>query len=92
MFYIIALPFVNAGMDRKVNFGAAVGSGKRQQGLEIGDGLERAVQRDEDGRWLAKMPGAIAYGETIEEAMAKVEALALLRRLPSRGARRGRRH
>jgi len=34
-------------------------------------------ERDEDGRWLAKMPGAIAYGETIEEAMAKVEALAL---------------
>ena len=35
-------------------------------------------ERDEDGRWLAKMPGAIAYGETIEEAMAKVAALALL--------------
>jgi predicted RNase H-like HicB family nuclease len=34
-------------------------------------------ERDEDGRWLAKMPGAIAYGETIEEAMAKLEALAL---------------
>ena len=34
-------------------------------------------ERDEDGRWLAKMPGAIAYGETIEEAMANVEALAL---------------
>ena len=34
-------------------------------------------ERDEDGRWLAKMPGAIAYGETIEEARAKAEALAL---------------
>jgi hypothetical protein len=34
-------------------------------------------ERDEDGRWLAKMPGAIAYGDTIEEAMAKAEALAL---------------
>jgi predicted RNase H-like HicB family nuclease len=34
-------------------------------------------ERDEDGRWLAKVPGAIAYGETIEEAMAKAEALAL---------------
>ena len=34
-------------------------------------------ERDEDGRWLAKMPGAIAYGDTIEEAMARVEALAL---------------
>ena len=34
-------------------------------------------ERDEDGRWLAKMPGAIACGDTIEEAMAKAEALAL---------------
>jgi predicted RNase H-like HicB family nuclease len=34
-------------------------------------------ERDEDGRWLAKMPGAIAYGATIEEAMAEAEALAL---------------
>ena len=39
--------------------------------------LELAWERDEDGCWLAKMLGAIAYGETIEEAMAKVEALAL---------------
>ena len=34
-------------------------------------------ERDEDGRWLAKLPGAIAYGDTIKEAMAKAEALAL---------------
>ena len=39
--------------------------------------LSVQCERDEDGRWLAKMPGAIAYGETIEEAMANVEALAL---------------
>jgi predicted RNase H-like HicB family nuclease len=39
--------------------------------------LSVQCERDEDGRWLAKMPGAIAYGETIEEAMAKVEALTL---------------
>jgi predicted RNase H-like HicB family nuclease len=39
--------------------------------------LSVQCERDEDGRWLAKMPDAIAYGETIEEAMAKVEALAL---------------
>jgi hypothetical protein len=44
MFYIISVLIVNAGVDRKVNFGVAVGSGKRQQGLEIGDGLERAVR------------------------------------------------
>ena len=39
--------------------------------------LSVQCERDEDGRWLAKMPGAIAYGETIEEAMAKAEALTL---------------
>jgi predicted RNase H-like HicB family nuclease len=39
--------------------------------------LSVQCERDEDGRWLAKMPGAIAYGDTIEEAMARVEALAL---------------
>jgi len=39
--------------------------------------LSVQCERDEDGRWLAKMPGAIAYGDTIEEAMAKAEALAL---------------
>ena len=39
--------------------------------------LSVQCERDEDGCWLAKMLGAIAYGETIEEAMAKVEALAL---------------
>ena len=39
--------------------------------------LSVQCERDEDGRWLAKMPGAIAYGDTIEEAIAKVEALAL---------------
>ena len=39
--------------------------------------LSVQCERDEDGRWLAKMPGAIAYGDTIEEAMANVEALAL---------------
>jgi hypothetical protein len=44
MFWHILILIVNAGMDRKVNFGVAVGSGKRQQGLEIGDGLKRAVR------------------------------------------------
>ena len=39
--------------------------------------LSVQCERDEDGRWLAKMRGAIAYGNTIEEAMAMVEALAL---------------
>lgn len=37
-------------------------------------------EREEDGRWLAEVPeipGALAYGATANEAMAKVEALAL---------------
>jgi predicted RNase H-like HicB family nuclease len=37
-------------------------------------------EREDDGRWLAEvpeLPGALAYGATASEAMAKAEALAL---------------
>ena len=38
------------------------------------------VEREDDGRWLAEvaqLPGALAYGESANEAMARAEALAL---------------
>jgi predicted RNase H-like HicB family nuclease len=38
------------------------------------------VEREDDGRWLAEvtqLPGALAYGASANEAMAKAEALAL---------------
>ena len=38
------------------------------------------VEREEDGRWIAEIPevpGAMAYGDTEEEAKAKAYALAL---------------
>jgi len=38
------------------------------------------VEQEEDGRWIAEVleiPGALAYGKTPEEAMARVKALAL---------------
>jgi predicted RNase H-like HicB family nuclease len=38
------------------------------------------VERDEDGRWLAEvldMPGAVAFGETRDEALRAAEALVL---------------
>ena len=38
------------------------------------------INRETDGRWIADIaavPGAMAYGETIEEAKAKAYALAL---------------
>jgi predicted RNase H-like HicB family nuclease len=38
------------------------------------------VEREDDGRWLAEvvqLPGALAYGASADEAMAKAEALAL---------------
>lgn len=38
------------------------------------------VDREEDGRWIAEvaeLPGAMAYGKTRAEAIARVEALAL---------------
>jgi predicted RNase H-like HicB family nuclease len=38
------------------------------------------VEREEDGRWIAEVgsiPGALAYGNTREEAVSRVEALIL---------------
>lgn len=38
------------------------------------------IEQEEDGRWIAEvalLPGALAYGATKEEAIAKVEALVL---------------
>ncbi len=38
------------------------------------------VEREEDGRWIAEvptLPGAMAYGTSKSEAVAKVEALVL---------------
>ena len=38
------------------------------------------TEREDGGRWIAEvpeLPGALAYGTTREEAMVKVEALAL---------------
>jgi len=38
------------------------------------------IEREEDGRWIAEvpdLPGAMVYGQTREEAVSKVEALAL---------------
>jgi len=38
------------------------------------------IETEEDGRWIAEvsdLPGVLAYGSTREEAIARVEALAL---------------
>lgn len=38
------------------------------------------IEQEEDGRWIAEvcdLPGVLAYGQTREEALAKVQALAL---------------
>lgn len=37
-------------------------------------------EQEDDGRWLAEvpeLPGVLAYGATVQEAMAKAEVLAL---------------
>ena len=42
--------------------------------------LSIEMDREEDGRWIAEvadLPGVLAYGATREEALARVEALAL---------------
>lgn len=38
------------------------------------------IEREEDGRWIAEvpdLPGVVAYGESKNDAVAKVKALAL---------------
>ena len=38
------------------------------------------IEREEDGRWIAEvtdLPGVMVYGESRDEAIARVEALAL---------------
>ena len=38
------------------------------------------TEREEDGRWIAEVmeiPGAMVYGATMDEAVVKVQALAL---------------
>lgn len=42
--------------------------------------LNVEIEQEEDGRWLAEvpdLPGALAYGNTREEALARVQALSL---------------
>lgn len=42
--------------------------------------LSIETEREEDGRWIGEvpeLPGALAYGRTREEAIARVKALAL---------------
>ncbi|MEA5534084.1 type II toxin-antitoxin system HicB family antitoxin [Crocosphaera sp. XPORK-15E] len=38
------------------------------------------VEQEEDGRWIAEvvdLPGVMVYGQTVEEAITQVQALAL---------------
>lgn len=42
--------------------------------------LEIEIDREDDGRWIAEVPelsGVMAYGRTRDEAVARVQALAL---------------
>lgn len=42
--------------------------------------LTLEIEREDDGRWLAEvpdLPGVLAYGESRDKAIARVEALAL---------------
>lgn len=42
--------------------------------------FEIEIDREDDGRWIAEVPdlsGVLAYGQTRDEAVARVQALAL---------------
>jgi len=45
-----------------------------------GDTMKVEIEREDDGRWIAEipeLPGVMAYGDNRNEAVSKVEALAL---------------
>jgi predicted RNase H-like HicB family nuclease len=49
-------------------------------GTEGGAAMKLEVEREVDGRWIAEIPdipGAMSYGKTRNEAIAKTKALAL---------------
>lgn len=59
---------------RKINPLADAGSRDHRRVMQV------EIEREEDGRWIAEVPvfrGAMAYGATKQEAVAKVEALVL---------------
>jgi predicted RNase H-like HicB family nuclease len=42
--------------------------------------FEIEIEREDDGRWIAEVPelsGVVAYGQTRDQAVARVQALAL---------------
>ena len=42
------------------------------------------TEQEEDGRWIAEVigtPGVLAYGKTVEDAIARVQSLAALLRI-----------
>ena len=52
----------------------------RTAGNEVPMTFRIEIEQENDGRWIAEvleLPGALAYGQTAEEAKAKVQALAL---------------
>jgi predicted RNase H-like HicB family nuclease len=52
----------------------------KEAGVSFAGGLMVEIEREEDGRWIAEVPGlpsVLAYGNTPEDAQARAEALAL---------------
>lgn len=67
------LKISNMGKGRK-SFGKQVACRVKPMIFEI------EIEQEEDGRWIAEipaLPGVMLYGQTIEEAKIKVQALAL---------------
>ena len=64
---------------------SAVGHYEKSGTMNAGSGgyimdLKLEFEQEEDGRWLAEvigLPGVLAYGATVDEAMLKAESLAL---------------
>jgi predicted RNase H-like HicB family nuclease len=55
-------------------------TGRRSSPYIVAVTLQIELEREDDGRWLTEvpeLPGVMAYGQTREEAISRVKALAL---------------
>jgi predicted RNase H-like HicB family nuclease len=76
---VVSAPFTGRGR------GSSLMLGKKNPLADASDpnqdsSMKVEVEKEEDGRWIAEVPalrGAMAYGTTKKEAVAKVEALVL---------------
>ena len=73
-------PACTNGAGRLDSDAGEVGEGSGCRCRRGGDATRVEIEREDDGRWIAEvpdLPGVMVYGQTRDEAVSKVKALAL---------------